>query len=110
MNGTVVLHRRATRDIMDVADMVKLTLCLLAQHQDNDLLLVTTGHSIPVINLVETLQRLMETDTTPHLIDQGDEQRFSTEKLHRILPDMGFRQDYFVEVLFRYIHEYRELL
>ena len=102
--GRVTLFARATRDLLDVDDFVRLLLGVLATQIANDKLVIASGCSVSVVDLVRELQCRLGLEAEIVLRDEGDQQRFDVSKLKRLLPDdVHFAPDYYQAVLAKYV-------
>lgn len=106
LSDSVVLYRQATRDIMDVSDFATILLGLLSSHKENGLLLLTTGFSTSIVEIFNTLQQLLGKQVKPTIIEGGNQQIFSTEKLMQVIPNLPFSPNYYVTVLEHYVNKY----
>lgn len=105
--GEVRLHRGARRDIIDIADVVRLIDRLLAAGVHREVVNIATGHAVPVERIVARIEdrlharaRHVVVDTPPvnHLVCTG--------KLRRLVPavaDLAFDGHYHEAVLDRYL-------
>ncbi|MFN8447784.1 MAG: NAD(P)-dependent oxidoreductase [Anaerolineae bacterium] len=103
-HGHLRLFTHATRDLLDVEDFANLLVLLLEAHSGSDLVTVASGQSIPVTQIAQTICDLLALQPEFERNDGGDEQRFDTSKLQRILPGSAhFAADYYRSVLEKYV-------
>lgn len=102
LSGSVVVRIGATRDLLDVDDLVAIVAALLRHGVDNEILNVASGVSTPVLRLVEAIAAVLRVSPSVTAIDGGDRQEFSTAKVRALLPEYPlFAPDYPVNVLRR---------
>lgn len=104
--GTVTVYRGATRDLIDVSDLVRIVDGLLLAGIEGEVVNVASGWSVPVEQLVDLLEVRLGTRATRRYVDVELPHRVSTEKLCRLLPavqEMSFGPDYPRVVLDRYL-------
>ncbi len=106
LNGSVVVRIGATRDLLDVDDLVAIVAVLLRQGVDNEILNVASGVSTPVLRLVEVIVAVLRVSPSVILAAGGDRQEFSTARVRELLPEYPlFAPDYPVNVLSRRVPE-----
>lgn len=106
--GQMTLFAEAARDLLDVEDFAQILVCLLEAHRQNDLIVLASSHSIPVVTIAEELQRLLGLQANYQIAAGGDVQRFNIDKIKQILPHcIDFEPDYYRGVLAKYAPEYR---
>lgn len=97
--GHVNIQTHATRDIMDVDDFASILIKLLAVIPDNELMILASGLSVPVMQLVDTIQETLGLSAIIEKIDSGEPQQFSIAKLHQYLPEVSFQPDYYQTII-----------
>lgn len=104
-SGSVVVHRGARRDLIDVAHVVQCVDALLAGGLRNDLVNVASGFSVCVEDVVTHLEQRL--GRARHVVvDRPSGCQVSTDKLARLVPavtELGFCSEYFRHVLDRYL-------
>jgi nucleoside-diphosphate-sugar epimerase len=101
----VHLFQQASRDLMDVEDLARILVALLDVHHTNDLLVVASGQSVPVIDIFSELQQILKLDVEPQILNRGDKQQFSIRRIQQILScTITFEPDYFASVLRKYVY------
>ncbi len=102
LNGSIATRIDATRDLLDVDDLVLIVAALLGRGVCNTILNVASGISTPVPRLVEMIADIIGTFPSVLPIEGGDSQAFSIAKVRRILPEYPrFQPDYPFDVLRR---------
>ncbi len=100
--GSVVVRTDATRDLLDLDDLVDITTHLLCCGAVDVILNVASGVSTPVPPLVEHIERILGVAPTITLVDGGDRQEFSIALAREALPTYPrFTAAYPMEVLVR---------
>lgn len=106
LNGSVVMRTDATRDLLDVDDLVIVVAALLRRGVCNSILNVASGVSTPVPRLVEVIAETLGTSPSVLSAEGGDSQEFSIAKVRDLLPGYPrFELDYPVRVLGRRVPE-----
>lgn len=106
LNGSVLEMTGATRDLIDVDDLVAIVTALLRRGVADDVLNVASGVSTPVPRLVEWIAAALRVSPSVVNIDGGDRQEFSTAKVRALLPAYPrFEPDYPEHVLRRRVPE-----
>ena len=107
--GQVTVFAQAVRDLLDVDDFASILVWLLAADVMNDTLLVASGQSIAVGEIVRELEQLLGCEAQLSLRHEGDQQRFDVSKLRAILPDIELPSpDYYRRVLAKYVQHAHE--
>lgn len=101
--GHVKIQQNATRDVMDVDDFADVLNRLLAVSPDNETIIIASGQSIPVMDLVQAIQNSLQCKATIEISANGESQRFSINKLRYFLPDVTFNADYYQSVIEKYV-------
>ncbi len=102
VNGSVIVRIGATRDLLDVDDLVAIGAALIRHGVDNEILNIASGVSTPVLRLVEVIAEVLRVSPSVTAIDGEDRQEFSTAKVRELLPEYPlFAPDYPVNVLRR---------
>ena len=100
--GSVVVMTEATRDLLDVDDLVAIVGALLGRGVADAVLNVASGVSTPVLRLTEDISAILGLSPTIVLVDGGDRQEFSIAMVRDLLPDYPrFHDDYPAQVLIR---------
>ena len=102
LDGSVVTMTDATRDLLDVEDLVSTVAALLRRGVYNRILNVASGVSTPVSRLVEVIAGVLGTSPSVVSVEGGDIQEFPLSNVRELLPDYPrFESDYPVNVLRR---------
>jgi nucleoside-diphosphate-sugar epimerase len=102
LGGSVVTRISATRDLLDVEDLVSTVAALLRRGVCNRILNVASGVSTPVPRLVEVIAGVLGTSPSVVSIEGGDRQEFSLSNIRDLLPDYPrFESDYPIHLLRR---------
>jgi nucleoside-diphosphate-sugar epimerase len=102
LNGSVVIRVSATRDLIDVDDLVAIVAALLRRGVDNDIVNVASGISTPVLRIAEVIAEVLRVSPSVVVADGGDRQEFSTAKVRDLLAEYPlFEPDYPYNVLRR---------
>lgn len=101
--GHVTVQSSATRDLIDVDDVVRLVLRLVDMGAMNETINVASGYSTPAAKIAETVAQLL--GAKPHLVevDGGDMQRFDVSRLTSIIGSLPFDGNYPMNTLARYV-------
>lgn len=106
-SGEVTIYAEASRDLMDVADFARILVRLLTHHTANDTLVVATGFSASIIEVVTVLEQIVGIRSRRTLVAGGEKQQFDVNRLQRILPTLdAFSMDYYRPVLSSYASEF----
>jgi nucleoside-diphosphate-sugar epimerase len=106
LNGSVAVRVRATRDLLDVDDLVAIVAALLRRGVDGGIVNVASGVSTPVLRLVEVISAVLGVSPSVMVADEGDRQEFSTAKVRDLLAEYPvFEPDYPANVLRRRVPE-----
>lgn len=102
LNGSVVVRIGATRDLLDVDDLVAIVAGLLRRGVDNCIVNIASGVSTPVLRLVEVIGAVLCVSPSVTVVDGGDRQEFSTAKVRGLLAEYPiFKPEYAGNVLCR---------
>jgi nucleoside-diphosphate-sugar epimerase len=101
--GRVVVQALATRDILDVNDFAHILSRLIPIVPDREVIVVASGVSVPVPDLVAAIQDISGQKARVELVQRGNPQRISIAKLQQLLPDIRFGADYFRDVIQNYV-------
>jgi nucleoside-diphosphate-sugar epimerase len=105
-NGRVTLLTHATRDLLDVDDMVRIVLEMLQYGVRDRLLNVASGVSTAVADLVVEISALLNVRPSIEYIDRGDRQAFSIDSARTAFPGYPrFAERYPFDVLARRVPE-----
>ncbi|MGW5734180.1 MULTISPECIES: NAD-dependent epimerase/dehydratase family protein [Streptomyces] len=102
LEGGVRVHRGATRDLIDVADVVTLIDRLLDRGVRGETVNVASGEAVPVDHIVDHLQERLGLQVRREYRDAGAHHVISTQKLRRLVPEtagLGFTPTYYRQVL-----------
>lgn len=106
LNGSVVVRIEATRDLLDVADLVAIVAALLSHGVNNEILNIASGVSTSAFRLVEVIAAVLRVSPSVLGADGGDRQEFCTAKVRALFPEYPlFAPDYPVNVLRRRVPE-----
>ncbi|MBE1455957.1 nucleoside-diphosphate-sugar epimerase [Nocardiopsis terrae] len=100
--GTVHIQRGATRDLIDVADVVVIIDRLLEMDLSKETVNVASGVSVPVERIVDHLQRRLGLTASREYRNGGSHHVVSIDKLRDLVPEvrtMGFGPNYYRRVL-----------
>ncbi|HYP40115.1 MAG TPA: SDR family oxidoreductase [Chloroflexia bacterium] len=105
--GVVVVWKGAHRDIIDIADVVRITERLLAQDVSRQVLNVASGVSVPVEDIVAHLEASIGSPVTKQYIDCPDSYAVCIDKLKKTLGAanmdvFGFDTGYYKRVISKY--------
>ncbi len=102
--GRVVVRSGATRDLLDVDDVVRIVGALIRRGTADTVLNVASGVSTPVERLVERIATILGLSPSVAHVDGGDRQEFSTVLVRSLLPDYPrFDEGYPASVLTRHV-------
>jgi NDP-hexose 4-ketoreductase len=102
--GHVVVRSGATRDLLDVDDLVRIVGALIRQGTTDTILNVASGVSTSVERLAGQISTILGASPTVAVVDGGDRQEFSTVLVRTVLSDYPrFDQDYPADVLTRHV-------
>jgi NDP-hexose 4-ketoreductase len=102
LRGSVITKIGATRDLLDVDDLVRIVTALLRKGIHNEVLNVASGISTPVPRLVACIVDVLGASPSISEIDGGDAQEFSTNKVRGLLKNYPyFMEAYPFQVLRR---------
>jgi nucleoside-diphosphate-sugar epimerase len=102
--GHVVVRAGATRDLLDVHDLVRIVGALVRKRTTNTILNVASGISTPVGQLADQIAAILDVSPTVAIVDGGDRQEFSTVRIRSLLPDYPpFGPHYPAAVLTRHV-------
>jgi nucleoside-diphosphate-sugar epimerase len=102
LEGAVRIHRGATRDLIDVADVVRIIDWLLERGVRGETVNVASGEAVAVDDIVDRLQARVGTPVVRNYTDAGSSHVISIEKLRRLVPEvalLGFAPTYYRRVL-----------
>ncbi len=81
LGGNVKIYREASRDLVDVEDLVEWTLQLMHTADNKLTINMVSGIAVPVNRMVEELMTIMNKDANIVMINGGDKHLFSNNKL-----------------------------
>lgn len=101
--GEVTVQHAATRDLIDVDDVVRLVLRLVERGAVGETINVASGRSTPAMKIAKKVALLL--GEKPHVIEieGGDRQRFDVDRLTSILDSLPFDDTYPMNTLTRYV-------
>lgn len=109
--GQATVHRLATRDLLDVDDMVHVLMQLLDLNIRNETFIMASGYSIEVSKIFEEIQHILGTDAVITMLEQGDRQAYDIEKLKQCIPnELPFTLDYYKTIIQKYAHQLAETI
>lgn len=79
--GRATLHRHATRDVLDVADIARLTVMMLRDGPDRDLIVLARGQSVTAPDLFAAITAVLGISPAVDLVDRGEPQQFAIDHL-----------------------------
>ncbi|MFF2143594.1 NAD-dependent epimerase/dehydratase family protein [Kitasatospora sp. NPDC058190] len=101
--GVVQVRSGASRDLLDVADMVRILDVLLAAGVSRQVVNVASGHPVPIEAILDHLELALGLRATREVTESTPGNGYvSTERLSRLLPDiseLGFGPDYYRRVI-----------
>lgn len=103
--GTVTVQRSATRDLIDVDDVIRVIDRLLAQGISERTVNVASGESVPVDRIVDHLQSRLGLEVRREYTEGGAHHTVSIDRLQSLVPEVGameFPPDYYRRVLDRF--------
>jgi NDP-hexose 4-ketoreductase len=101
-SGLISVHRGADRDLIDVADVVRIIDLLLARDVRGETVNVASGTSVPVEAIVDQVERRLGVTAERVYLDGGSRHLVSTDKLKVLAPEtaaFGFGPDYYRTVV-----------
>jgi NDP-hexose 4-ketoreductase len=102
--GHVVVRAGATRDLLDVNDVVRIVGALIRHGATNLTLNIASGLSTPVEQLADQIAAILDVSPTVAIVAGGDRQEFSTVRVRSLLPDYPrFDPHYPATVLARHV-------
>lgn len=102
--GRVLVRSGATRDLLDVDDVVRIVEALIRRGATDVVLNIASGVSTPVERLTAQIATILGVSPVLVFADGGDRQEFSTALVRGILPDYpSFDEEYPGNVLTRYV-------
>jgi nucleoside-diphosphate-sugar epimerase len=107
--GQASIHLYATRDLLDLDDMVLFLLRLFDLEIRNETIVMASGHSVPVIKIFEEIQHVLKTDANITILKRGDRQVYNIEKLKRLIQsETFFTSAYYKAIIQKYAHQLAE--
>lgn len=89
LRGDVTVFTKATRDLLDVEDLVRWLIAVLPRIPPQETLVIASGVSTPASQLVEWIQEALHATATITAVPRGDTQQFSTARLQAYLPSLA---------------------
>ncbi|MGC5011919.1 NAD-dependent epimerase/dehydratase family protein [Streptosporangium sp. DT93] len=112
-SDNLTMYRSARRDIIDIADWIRVIDLLLATGTTQQVINVATGESVPIALIVDHLEMRLGVTARRQVIDEGTSHHISVEKLRRLVPAvgrMGFGPGYHRVVIDRYLEATSQLV
>ena len=81
LRGRVTLQRLASRDLLDVDDAASLVARLLRVGRDNEVIVVASGISTPVTEILAYIATILDVRPSIALLDVGEPQRFDNRAM-----------------------------
>ena len=106
VDGEVRLYRGARRDLIGIAEAVRIIDTLLVTAAQRDIVNVATGVSVPVEQVVAYLEHRLDTVAWRQYVVVSTPYSVSVEKLTRLVPDIreyGFGPTYFQRAIDSYL-------
>ncbi|MFJ5591076.1 NAD-dependent epimerase/dehydratase family protein [Streptomyces noursei] len=100
--GSVAVHKDATRDLIDVDDVIAIVDHLLTRGASRQIVNVASGVAVPVDRIIDHLEERTGLHATRSYVDVGGHHTISIAKLRTLVPEvaaMGFGPDYYRGVL-----------
>ncbi|WP_411122194.1 NAD-dependent epimerase/dehydratase family protein [Streptomyces sp. x-19] len=100
--GSVAVHKDATRDLIDVDDVIAIVDHLLTRGASRQIVNVASGVAVPVDRIIDHLEERTGLHATRSYVDVGGHHTISIAKLRSLVPEvaaMGFGPDYYRGVL-----------
>jgi len=101
--GEVRVQQQATRDLIDVEDVVRLTVRLLQNGWKNETVIVASGRSIAVPEIVAIASRLLGAHPRSVPVTGGNVQRFDVSRLREMVGEVQFDEAYAANIMHRYL-------
>jgi nucleoside-diphosphate-sugar epimerase len=109
--GRMVVMSGATRDLIDVDDVVGIVRGLIRRGTADAILNVASGTSTPVTRLAAHITAILGVAPVVDVVEGGDRQSFSTDLVRSLLPDYPkFDQGYPTVVLDRHVRSIYDAL
>lgn len=102
-SGSVSVQAGASRDLLDVEDLVLLTQRLLVQGVSDIIVNVATGISTPVEAIVRRIVDILAVTTEIKSESGGEQQRFDIARLASLVGPLPFEPSYPYRILDRYV-------
>jgi nucleoside-diphosphate-sugar epimerase len=106
-SGRVRVHRGATRDLIDIADLVRLADGLLEIGLSREVVNIASGTQFPVEQIVDLIERAVATTTQREYTEpSGASSPVCVDKLRKLLPDIVdpmFPAEYPRKILDKYL-------
>lgn len=100
LRGSMAIRTGASRDLLDVDDLVAIVSALVRQGPVPSPLNIASGISVPVSQMAETITSALDVAPAIDAVEGGDRQEFSTAAVRSVLSDYPrFEQDYPFQVL-----------
>ncbi|WP_067499013.1 NAD(P)-dependent oxidoreductase [Actinoplanes sp. TFC3] len=88
-SGSVLVHRHAARDLIDVADVVRVVDALVQAGVSGEVINIATGRPYPVLDVVAALESALARPVDIEFADRPPAAvTVSVAKLHRLLPGL----------------------
>ncbi len=103
LTGSVSIQSGASRDLVDVEDVVMLTQTLLAQNVSASVVNLATGISTPVEVIARRIVEILAVETLLSFEVGGESQRFGVARLTSMVGPLPFDNSYPLRVLDRHV-------
>lgn len=103
-NKSLTIYKRATRNLISVKDVFKISKIIIENnYYQNCIINIATPFNIPVIKIVNILEKLLNRQVNCEFIDLGVEQEINISDLESL--GIKFDDDYVENILEKYINE-----
>ena len=104
--GHAKIYDWATRDLLDVDDLMRIINHILVLRLHNETLVVASGYSVSVRHIFDEIQLALATNAEITTLERGDRQQYDISKLKRLIPDeLTFTSDYYKTIIHKYAHQ-----
>lgn len=107
--GSVTVHAGASRDLLDVQDMLRMLDTLLSRGVTNDVVNLASGRPEPIERIIDGLEERLDVQANRELIETPAKRAVvSVEKVRNLVPcfdELGFGPGYLPALLDRHIDE-----
>jgi nucleoside-diphosphate-sugar epimerase len=102
LSGQVTIQSLATRDLIDVDDVVRLVLRLVEIGVIDETINIASGYSTPAAKIAESVAQLLGEAPNFVEVEGGDMQRFDVSRLASVIGPLPFGDTYPSKTLTRY--------